>query len=89
MGELLASLTHQVECNLNVIPSKVTTLVESTDGSNTSKIKLSFSFSGEKNDSTWGKWADLNPFEVLNGENEHSSFGRDRRRMDIPGEKKD
>jgi hypothetical protein len=52
MEELLASLTHQVECNLNVIPSKVTTLVENTDGSNTSKAKLSFNLSGEKNDST-------------------------------------
>jgi hypothetical protein len=68
MGELSASLTHQVECNLNVIPSKVTTLVENTDGSNTSKVKLSFNLSGEKNDSTRGKWADLNPFEMLNGE---------------------
>jgi len=74
MGELSASLTHQVECNLNVIPSKVTTLVESTDGSNTFKIKLSFSLSGEKNDSVQGKWADLNPFEVLNGENERFNF---------------
>jgi len=68
MGELSASLTHQVECNLNVIPSKVTTLVENTDGSNTSKVKLSFNLSGEKNDSTQGKWADLNPFEMLNRE---------------------
>jgi hypothetical protein len=76
MGELLASLTHQVECNLNVIPSKVTTLVEGMDGSNTSKVKLSFNRLGEKNDSMQGKWADLNPFEVLNGENEHSNFLR-------------
>jgi hypothetical protein len=52
MGELSASLTHQVECNLNVIPSKITTLVENTDGSNTSKVKLSFNLLGEKNDST-------------------------------------
>jgi hypothetical protein len=74
MGELSASLTHQVECNLNVIPSKVTTLMENTDGSNTSKTKLSFSLSGEKNDSAQGKWADLNPFEVLNGENERFNF---------------
>jgi hypothetical protein len=76
MGELSASLTHQVECNLNIIPSKVTTLVESTDGSNTSKAKLSFNLSGEKNDSARGKWADLNPFEMLNGENERSDFLR-------------
>jgi hypothetical protein len=72
MKELSASLTHQVECNLNVIPSKVTTLVESMDGSNISKAKLSFNLSGEKNDLARGKWADLNPFEVLNGENECS-----------------
>jgi hypothetical protein len=76
MGELLASLPHQIECNLNVNPSKVTTLVEGTDGSNTSKAKLSFNLSGEKNDSAQGKWANLNPFEVLNGENEHSDFLR-------------
>jgi hypothetical protein len=76
MGELSASLTHQRECNLNMNPSKVTTLVEGTDGSNTSKVKLSFNLSGEKNDSTQGKWADLNPFEVLNGENERSDFLR-------------
>ncbi len=76
MGELSASLTHQVECNLSVIPSKVTTLVESTDGSNTSKTKLSSNLLGEKNDSARGKWADLNPFEVLNEENEHSDFLR-------------
>jgi hypothetical protein len=67
---LSAFLTHQVECNLNIIPSKVTTLVEGMDGSNTSKIKLRFNLSGEKNDSAGGKWADLNPFEVFNGENE-------------------
>jgi hypothetical protein len=76
MGELSTSLTHQVECNLNVIPSKITTLVENRDGSNTSKAKLSFNLSGEKNDSARGKWADLNPFEVLNGENERSDFLR-------------
>ncbi len=76
MGELSASLTHQIECNLNVNSSKVTTLVEGTDGSNTSKAKLSFNLSGEKNDSMQGKWADLNPFEVLNGENERSNFLR-------------
>ncbi len=56
-----------------MIASKVTTLVEGTDGSNTSKAKLSFILSGEKTDSTQGKWADLNPFEVLNGENERSN----------------
>jgi hypothetical protein len=76
MGELSASLTHQVECNFNIIPSKVTTLVEGTDGSNTSKAKLRFNLSGEKNDSAGGKWADLNPFEVLNGENERFDFLR-------------
>jgi len=76
MGELSASLTHQVECNLSVIPSKVITLVESTDGSNTSKTKLSSRLSGEKNDSMRGKWADLNPLEVLNGEIERSDFLR-------------
>jgi hypothetical protein len=73
---LSAFLTHQVECNLNIIPSKVTTLVEGMDGSNTSKAKLRFNLSGEKNDSAGGKWADLNPFEVLNGENERSDFLR-------------
>jgi hypothetical protein len=70
MGELLTSLIHQVKCNLNMIPSKVTILVEGTDGNNTSKAKLSFNLSGEKNDSVQGKWVDLNPFQVLNGENE-------------------
>jgi hypothetical protein len=50
--------------------------VEGTDGSNTSKAKLSFNLLEEKNDSAQGKWADLNPFEVLNGENEHSDFLR-------------
>jgi hypothetical protein len=58
MEELSASLTHQVECNLNVIPSKITTLVEGTDGSNTSKVKLSFNLSGDKNDLVQGKWAE-------------------------------
>jgi hypothetical protein len=76
MGELSASITHQVECNLNMIPSKVTTLVEGTDGSNTSKAKLSFNLSREKNASAQGKWADLNPFKVLNGENKRSNFLR-------------
>ncbi len=75
-GELSTSLTHQIECNLNVNPSKVTTMVEGTDGSNTSKAKLSFNLSGENNDSAQGKWANLNPFEVLNGENERSDFLR-------------
>jgi hypothetical protein len=74
MGELSTSPTHQVASNLNVIPSKVTTKVEGTDGSNTSKAKLSFNLLGEKNDSMQGKWADLNPFEALNGENESSNF---------------
>jgi hypothetical protein len=74
MGELWASLTHQIECNLNVNPSKVRTLVEGMDGSNTSKAKLSFNLSGENNDSAQGKWADLNPFEDLNEENERSDF---------------
>jgi hypothetical protein len=59
-----------------VIPSKVTTLVEGTDGNNTSKAKLSFNLSGEKNDSAQGKWADLNLFEVLNEENECFDFLR-------------
>jgi hypothetical protein len=59
-----------------VNPSKVTTLVEGTDGSNTSKAKLSFNLLGEKNDSAQGKGVELNPFEVLNGENERSDFLR-------------
>jgi hypothetical protein len=59
-----------------MILSKVATRVEGTDGCNTSKIKLSFNLSGEKNDSTQGKWANLNPFEALNGENESSNFLR-------------
>jgi hypothetical protein len=46
------------------------------DGRNTSKAKLSFNLSGEKNDSVQGKWADLNSFEALNGENESSNFLR-------------
>jgi hypothetical protein len=50
--------------------------VEGTNGRNTSKAKLSFNLPGEKNDSTQGKWADLNPFEALNGENESSNFLR-------------
>jgi hypothetical protein len=50
--------------------------VEGTNGCNTSKAKLSFSLSGEKNDSTQGKWADLNPFEILNGDSESSDFHR-------------
>jgi hypothetical protein len=80
MGELSASLTHQIECNLNVNPSRVTTLVEGTDGSNTSKAKLSFNLSGEKNDSAQGKWANLNPFEVLNGKTSASIFlGKSRK----------
>jgi two-component sensor histidine kinase len=52
MGKLSTSLTHQVANNLNVIPSKIATQVEGTNGNNTSKVKLSFNFSGEKNDST-------------------------------------
>jgi hypothetical protein len=59
-----------------MIPSKVMTLVEGTDGSNTSKAKLSFNLLGEKNDSAQGKWVDLNLFEVLNEENECSDFLR-------------
>jgi hypothetical protein len=48
--------------------------VEGTDRRNTSKAKLSFNLPGEKNDLAQGKWADLNPFEALNGENESSNF---------------
>jgi hypothetical protein len=59
-----------------VIPSEVTTQVEGMDGRNTSKAKLSFNLLGEKNNSAQGKWADLNPFEILNGENESSDFLR-------------
>jgi hypothetical protein len=67
--------------------------VEGTNGCNTSKAKLSFNLLGEKNDSTQGKWADLNPFEALNGENESSNFltknlRRAKGRMDIPRGKK-
>jgi hypothetical protein len=50
--------------------------VEGTDGRNNSKAKLSFNLMGEKNDSAQGKWADLNPFEAPNGENESSDFLR-------------
>jgi hypothetical protein len=50
--------------------------VEGTDRHNTSKAKLSFNFTGGKNNSTQGIWADLNPFEALNGENESSDFLR-------------
>ncbi len=60
--------------NLNVIPSEVVTQVEGADGRNTSQAKLSFNLSGEKNDLAQGKWADLNPFEALNKENESSDF---------------
>jgi hypothetical protein len=74
MGELSASSTHQVANNLNVILLEVATQVEGTEGRNTSKAKLNFNLSGEKNDSAQGKWADLNPFEALNGENESSNF---------------
>ncbi len=59
-----------------MIPSEVTTQVEGMDGRNTSKAKLSFNLLGEKNNSAQGKWADLNPFEILNGENESSDFLR-------------
>jgi hypothetical protein len=59
-----------------VIPSEVTTQVEGMDRRITSKTKLNFNLPGEKNDSTQGKWADLNPFETLNGENESSNFLR-------------
>jgi hypothetical protein len=76
MGELLASPTHQVASNLNVILSEVATQVEGTNRRNTSKVKLSFNLMREKNDSTQGKWVDLNPFEALNGENESSNFLR-------------
>jgi hypothetical protein len=76
MGELSTSPTHQVASNLNVIPLEITTQVEGMDGRNTSKVKLSFNLSREKNDSTQGKWAELNPFGVLNGENENSNFLR-------------
>jgi hypothetical protein len=55
MQKLLASPTHQVASNLNVIPLEVTTQVEGADGRNTSKIKLSFNLPREKNDSTQGK----------------------------------
>jgi SPX domain protein involved in polyphosphate accumulation len=44
------------------------------DGHNTSKTKLSFNLPGEKNNSMQGKWADLNPFEALNEENESFAF---------------
>jgi hypothetical protein len=50
--------------------------VEGTGGCNTSKAKLSFNLPGENNDSAQGKWANLNPFETLNGENESSVFLR-------------
>jgi hypothetical protein len=50
--------------------------VEGTDERNTSKAKLSFNLLGEKNDSAQGKWADLNPFEALNEENQSSDFLR-------------
>jgi hypothetical protein len=76
MGELSASSTHQVASNLNVIPLEVATRVEGTDGRTTSKVKLNFNFPRENNDSTQGKWVDLNPFEALNGENESSNFLR-------------
>jgi hypothetical protein len=80
MGELSASPTHQVASNLNVIPSEIATQVEGTNGCNTSKAKLSFNFPGEKNDSAQGKWADLNPFQALNMENESSAFsGKSRK----------
>ncbi len=74
MGELLTSLTHQVASNINVTPSEIGTKVEGTDGHNTSKAKLSFNLPGEKNDLAQGKWADLNPFEALNGENKSFAF---------------
>jgi hypothetical protein len=92
MGELSTSPIHQVANNLNMIPSEIATQVEGMDGCNTSKAKLSFNLLGEKNDSAQGKWANLNPFEALNEENESSNFltkiPKELRRMDIPGEKK-
>jgi hypothetical protein len=57
-----------------LVASEVATHVEGVDRCSTSKVKLSFNLSGEKNDSAQGKWADLNPFETLNEENESFDF---------------
>jgi hypothetical protein len=57
-----------------LIPSEVPIQVEGTDERNTSKAKLSFNLLGENNDSAQGKWADLNPFEALNLENDNFIF---------------
>jgi hypothetical protein len=45
-------------------------------GRNTPKVKLNFDFPGGWDDVVQRKWADANPFEALNREDDSSNFLR-------------
>ncbi|CAK9210701.1 unnamed protein product [Sphagnum troendelagicum] len=74
MGELVAILTHLPAKNLNAALPKDKGLDEGTDGRNTSKEKLIFDLPRGRDDAAERKWADANPFEALNGEDNAFDF---------------
>jgi hypothetical protein len=73
-GEPIAHLTHPSAENLNAALTGSKGLEEGRDGRSTPKAKLIFDLQGGRDDVAQRKWADANPFEAQNGEDNASDF---------------
>lgn len=76
MGRPEVLLTHSLAKNHNTTQSRDKGLEEGADGCSTPKIKLTFDPSGGCDGLAQRKWANANPFEALNKEDEAFDFFR-------------
>jgi hypothetical protein len=74
MGKSKAFPTHSSIENHNTTQPGSKGLKEGVDGCSTPKIKLIFNLPGRCNGLAQRKWANANPFEVLNGEDKAFDF---------------
>jgi hypothetical protein len=76
MGKPEVFLTHSLVKNLSIAQLGDKRMEEGADGCNTPKIKFIFNLSRGCNGLSQRKWANANPFETLNEEDEAFSFLR-------------
>jgi hypothetical protein len=76
MEEPVATVAHSLVGNLKRTQQKDKGSEEGTNGRNIPKEKLLFDLSEEHDGTAQRKWADANPFEALNGEDNTSDFLR-------------
>lgn len=76
MGEPKALPAHPLAGNPNAARPGDRGWEEGAVGSNAPKTKLIFDLPRGRNSAAQRKWADANPFEALNGEDDASNFLR-------------